>query len=55
MIIAIDCPYCAYEIEMTYNDFEDLMSSNYPGDRKGEKIECPGCGKEIEIEDSSWD
>lgn len=53
--IEIDCPYCAYEIAMSYGDFEDLMSSNYPGDWKGEKIECPECGKEIEIEDSSWD
>lgn len=53
--IEIDCPYCAYEIEMSYDDFEDLMPSNYPGDWEGEKIECPECGKEIEIEGSDWD
>lgn len=53
--IEIDCPYCAYEIEMSYDDFEGLMSSDYPGDWNGEVIVCPYCGKEIEIEESSWD
>lgn len=35
--VGIDCSYCGYEIEMSYSDFEDLMSSDYPGDWGGEK------------------
>ncbi|KIS21687.1 hypothetical protein [Clostridium botulinum] len=53
--IRIDCPHCCYEIDMSYSDFEDLMPSDYPGDWTGEKIECPNCEKEIEIEDNEWD
>ena len=53
--IEIDCSYCGYAIEMSYSDFEDLMSSDYPGDWGGEKIECPECGEEIEIEGSDWE
>ena len=53
--VQIDCPHCDNEIEMSYDDFEELMYSSYPGDWNGEKIECPECGKEIEIEESSWD
>ncbi|MDU4051174.1 MAG: hypothetical protein E7H33_09680 [Clostridium perfringens] len=51
----VDCPHCDYEIEMSYDYFKNLMSSDYPGDWRGEKIECPNCEKEIEIEDCDWD
>lgn len=53
--IRIDCPNCDYEIEISYSDFEDLMHSIYPCDWIGEKIVCPECGKEIEIDDYEWD
>lgn len=52
--IKIDCPHCNYEINMLYGDFEDLMQNDYPGDWIGEKIECPNCEKDIEIEDYDW-
>lgn len=53
--IKIDCPHCDYEIETTYDNFVDLMGTDYPGDWNGEKIECPNCGKKIEIDDNEWD
>ncbi|MDC4245672.1 hypothetical protein [Clostridium perfringens] len=53
--IEINCLHCDHEIEMFYSDFENLMPSDYPGDWNGEVIVCPYCGKEIEIEESSWD
>lgn len=53
--IRVDCPRCDYEIEISYNDFEDLMHSIYPCDWIGKKIKCPSCKKEIEIDDYEWD
>ncbi|MGL6184751.1 MAG: hypothetical protein ACRC1T_05165 [Clostridium chrysemydis] len=53
--IRIDCPYCDCEIEMLYNDFEELMLISYPGDWIGERIICPDCEKEIKIESLEWD
>lgn len=53
--IRIDCPYCDYEVSMSYGDFEDLMPSDYPVDWTGEKIKCSNCEKEIEIDGNEWD
>ncbi|EGT3619834.1 hypothetical protein FJ641_10575 [Clostridium perfringens] len=52
--IRVDCPNCDCEIEISYNDFEDLMHSIYPCDWIGKKIKCPNCKKEIEIDDYEW-
>ena len=53
--VKFDCPHCGTEVEMDYDEFNNLMTADYPGDWHGEKIDCPNCEKEIEIDDIDWD
>ena len=53
--VKFNCPYCDGEIEMDYDEFNNLITEDYPGDWQGEKIDCPNCKKEIEIDDIAWD
>lgn len=45
------CPHCDEEIEMDYDEFYDMMVSDYWGDWRYEEFCCPECGKDIEIDD----
>ena len=47
-----ECPYCEEEINMSYTDFESQQLSSYFGD--WDNVECPECGKSIEIDDVDW-
>lgn len=53
--VRVTCPHCEYDIKMSYEDFTNLMGSDYPGDWDGQKIKCDSCKKEIEINDNEWD
>lgn len=52
--VTFECPYCEEEIETSYSDFcsdigVEICDWNYS------KIECPKCGKTIEINSVDWD
>lgn len=53
--VRIECPHCAKDIEVNYDEFIDFIGSDYPGDWGGQIIKCPRCEKEIEIDDIEWD
>lgn len=53
--VRVTCPYCEEEMEIDFDNFMKEMYSDYPGDWRGETVECPGCKNEIEIEEISWD
>lgn len=48
-----ECPYCEEDFEVDYREFSTF--SDYPGDWRGEVVECPNCEREIIIDDVDWD
>ena len=53
--ITSECPHCHEEIHIDYKDFLDMMTHYYYEDWIDEVIECPECGKEVEIGSVIWD
>lgn len=49
--ISFECPYCDYDVTV---DWGDLNVPYYWGDDWGE-IECPHCGKTVELGDYEYD
>ena len=49
--ISLKCPHCGTDITMNW---EDINVPEYWGD-KWEDIECPTCGKIIELGDYEYD
>ncbi|NFO86484.1 hypothetical protein FDC58_10520 [Clostridium botulinum] len=52
--VKFDCPFCGEEIEMLYDDFNDLIGCEVC-DWEYSNFECPKCSKKIEIDDVEWD
>ena len=44
------CPYCGEDIEMDYEEFGDLMCTDYYGDWEFEEFCCPECGEILEVD-----
>lgn len=53
--IAFTCPYCYWENSIDFDDFTEMMVSEYPGDWEGQTLKCEDCNKELNIEDVEWD
>ena len=53
--VKFDCPFCACEIEIDYEEFCDDMMNDYPGDLEMETIKCTNCHKEVVIGNIEWD
>ena len=49
------CPHCDEDIEMDYDDFNNMMCSYYWGEWVQEEFTCPGCGETIEVNDVECD
>lgn len=49
--IELECPFCHEKIEIPW---KDLNPPEYWGDR-WDDVECPECGKEIELGDYDYD
>ena len=48
--ISLECPHCDYDIEIPW---DDVNAPEYWGDDWG-KIECPSCGKTIQLGDYEY-
>ena len=52
--VTFECPFCHEKVEIDYDDFEDIMASEY-WDWEGSKFECPKCEREIRVDNIDWD
>lgn len=48
----ITCPKCYEDIEFTYSEFCDQFGE--PCDWNFNKLKCPECGEELEIQGADW-
>lgn len=53
--IAFTCPDCWTENTIDFDDFQQDMVSEYPGDWEGQNLKCEECGKEFKIDYVEWD
>ena len=51
--VEFECPHCMNDAQIDYSDFNDLIGEPY--DWKYSKVDCPECGKSLEIDDVDWD
>ena len=52
--IIYHCPYCNEDVEISYDNFEDLIGEEYC-DWTYSSIECPRCNHKLEIDGIEWD
>lgn len=53
--VVCKCPHCKEDVAIEYSDFLDMMPEEYYEEWVEEKVECPECGKEIEVGCVNWD
>lgn len=50
--VIIHCPHCYHSTEFSYNDFCDEFGQ--PCDWDFNRLDCEGCGGELELSGSDW-
>lgn len=53
--VKYECPHCGNEVEVSYSDFEDEMTSNCWSEWEGDTVMCDECGEEFEIKNVEVD
>lgn len=53
--IEFTCPHCDENIQVDYDEFNNMMCSDYWGEWVQEEFNCPGCGETIEVNDVECD